>query len=70
MEYLTQLIGKIVVDTTGERFGKPAEVVVTPGEPFPLVAAYQVKTKDGALFVPWDRLDVGADSREFSLRRS
>ncbi len=70
MEYLTQLIGKTVVDTAGERFGKLAEVVVTPGEPVPLVAAYQVKTEDGALFVPWDGLDVHADSREFSLRRS
>ena len=69
MEYLTQLIGKTVLDTDGERFGKLAEVVVSPAEPLPSVAAYQVKTEDGALFVPWDALNVGTDSREFRLRR-
>ena len=69
MEYLTQLIGKTVVDREGERFGKLAEVVVTPNEPLPLVAAYQVKTEDGALFIPWDGLDVKADAREFALSR-
>ena len=70
MEYLTQLIGKTVVDTLGERFGKLAEVVVTPSEPVPLVAAFQVKTEDGALFVPWDALDVQGDGRQFILRRT
>ena len=69
MEYLTQLIGKTVLDTDGERFGKLAEVVVSPTEPLPFVAAYQVKTEDGALFIPWDALNVGTDSREFRLRR-
>ena len=69
MEYLTQLVGKTVLDTDGERFGKLAEVVVSPTEPLPCVAAYQVKTEDGALFIPWDALNVGTDSREFRLRR-
>ena len=69
MEYLTQLIGKTVDDAGGERFGKLAEVVVTPADPLPLVAAYQVKTEDGALFVPWDALDLPPDAREFALNR-
>lgn len=69
MEYLTQLIGKTVLDAEGERFGKLAEVVVSPDEALPLVAAYQVKTEDGALFVPWDALTLRADAREFSLSR-
>jgi magnesium transporter len=69
MEYLTQLIGKTVIDTAGERFGKLAEVVVAPAEPLPLVAAYQVRTEDGAVFVPWDALRVGHDMREFELTR-
>ena len=69
MEYLTQLIGKTVLDTDGERFGKLAEVVVSPAEPVPSVAAYQEKTEDGALDIPWDSLNVGTDSREFRLRR-
>ena len=69
MEYLTQLIGKTVDDTQGERFGKLAEVVVSPGEPLPLIAAYQVKTEDGAFFVPWDGLALDKDAREFRLSR-
>lgn len=69
MEYLTQLIGKTVVDESGERFGKVSEVVVSPGEPLPLVAAYQVKTEDGALFVPWDALAISHEAHEFPLRR-
>ena len=69
MEYLTQLIGKTVLDEKGERFGKLAEVVVTPAEPLPVVAAYQVRTEDGAVFVPADALDVKHDAREFALKR-
>ena len=69
MEYLTQLIGRTVDDIGGERFGRLTEVVVTPGEPLPLVAAYQVKTEDGAFFVPWDGLAVGSDGRDFRLSR-
>lgn len=69
MEYVTQLIGKAVLDQDGERFGRLAEIVVTPAEPLPLVAAYQVKTEDGAAFVPWDALEVRHDAREFSLNR-
>ncbi len=69
MKYLTQLLGKTVTDTQGERVGKVAEVVVAPSDPLPLVAAYQVKTEDGALFVPWDALQVRPDTREFALTR-
>lgn len=67
MEYLTQLIGKTVADVEGERFGKIAEVVVSPDDPLPMVAAYQVKTEDGAIFVPWDALAMPQDTREFVL---
>ncbi len=69
MKYLTQLLGRTVTDMGGERFGRVAEVVVAPAEPLPLVAAYQVKTEDGAVFVPWDALQMRPDSREFALAR-
>ncbi len=69
MKYLTQLLGKTVTDGSGERFGRVAEVVVAPADPLPLVAAYQVKTEDGAVFVPWDALLVQPDAREFALAR-
>lgn len=69
MEYLTHLIGKPVLDHKGERFGKLAEVVVSPSDPLPVVAAYQVRTEDGAVFVPEDALDIDGDAREYRLRR-
>jgi len=69
MEYLTQLIGKPVLDAQGERFGKLAEVIVSPGDPLPVVAAFQVRTEDGAVFVPADALPVDSDAREYHLNR-
>ena len=57
------------MDTDDERFGKLVEVVVAPGEPLPLIAAYQVKTEDGALFIPWDGLNLSSNGREFRLSR-
>jgi len=69
MKYLTQLLGRTVMDMDGEHFGKVAEVVVAPADPFPLVAAYQVKTEDGAMFLPWDALPLRADTRELALTR-
>jgi CBS domain-containing protein len=69
MEYLTQLIDKTVVDPDGERFGKLAEVIVSPADPLPVVAAYQIKTEDGAVFVPWNMLRIGHDARAFQLLR-
>lgn len=69
MEYLTHLIGKPVLDHKGERFGKLAEVVASPADPLPVVAAFQVKTEDGAVFVPADCLDIDGDGREYHLRR-
>ncbi len=69
MHYLTQLLGKTVADADGERFGKVIEVVVSPADPLPLVSAYQVKTEDGAVFVPWDALRPAEDARELTLAR-
>lgn len=69
MNYLTQLIGKKVVDETGETFGKLMEVVVTPGEPLPIVTAFQVKTANGAMFVPAEALDLPPGAKELPLNR-
>lgn len=69
MEYLTQLINKTVLDPSGDRFGKLAEVIVSPAEPLPVVSAYQIKTEDGAVFVPWDMVRIGPDAREATLVR-
>jgi magnesium transporter len=69
MNYLTQLIGKRVVDEAGEPFGKLVEVVVTPGDPLPVVAAFQVRTSDGAMFVPAEALDLPPGAKELPLNR-
>jgi len=69
MEYLTQLIDRPVLDPQGERFGKLAEVICSPSDPLPVVSAYQIKTEDGAVFVPASMVKVGSDMREFELLR-
>jgi len=69
MEYLTHLIGKRVLSQSGEPFGKLIEVIVTPGEPLSVVAAFQVKTGDGAMFIPAEALDLARGARELPLNR-
>ena len=69
MEYLTQILGKIVLDQNGERFGKIAEAIVSPCEPLPIISALQVRTEDGAMFVPADMLEAVSGGREFRLSR-
>jgi len=69
MEFLTQLIDRPVLDSKGERFGKLAEVIVSPADPLPVVSAYQIKTEDGAVFVPAAMLRTGTEMREFELVR-
>jgi len=69
MEFLTQLIDRPVLDPQGERFGKLAEVIVSPAEPLPVVSAYQIKTEDGAVFIPAAMLKTGTEMREFELVR-
>jgi magnesium transporter len=68
MEYLSQLLGKPILDLDGERIGLITEAVVTPSEPVPLVAAFHVRTEDGALFLPYSSLVIDAESRHFLLR--
>jgi magnesium transporter len=68
MEYLSQLIGKPILDFEGERIATVSEAVVSPSKPVPIVAAFHVKTEDGALFLPFSSLEAGSDHRSFRLR--
>ncbi len=68
MEYLSQLLGKPILDLDNERIGTITEAVVTPSQPVPIVAAFHVKTEDGALFLPYATLEPSVDRRSFRLR--
>ena len=57
-----------MVDPSGERFGKIAEVVASPSEPFPICSAFQVRTDDGAMFIPTSSIDFSNDGKMFALR--
>jgi len=68
MKHLTKLIGCNVLHVDGERLGKVNEVVVTPAEPLPILSAFQVKTDDGAVFLPVSYLDISHDFKETRLK--
>jgi len=68
MEYLSQLLGKPILDPDGERIGTISEAVVTPSQPVPLVSAFHVKTEDGALFIPYSVLKADPEHRHFALQ--
>ena len=44
------------------------ELVVTPGDTLPTVSAYQIKTEDGAVFIPASSIDIGFESRDLTLK--
>jgi CBS domain-containing protein len=67
VDYLSQIIGKPVLDEHGETFGTVAELVVTPDGPLPYVSAFQIKTGDGALFMPSGSIAAAADGKGFVL---
>ena len=68
MEYVSQLVGKPVLDVEGEQFGTVTEVVIRPHQPVPIAAAFQVKTEDGALFLPYSALQIDVEHHAFRLR--
>ncbi len=70
VEYLSQLISRPVVNAAGELLGRISEVIVSPAEPYPIVAAIQVRTEDGALFLPYSELSMDSSDRSFKLRDS
>lgn len=69
MEYLSQMLAKPVLDESGERIATVTEVIISPHEPLPLVVALQVKTEDGALFLPYSALEMAPDHKAYSLTR-
>jgi magnesium transporter len=68
VEYLSQLISRPVLDAQGEQLGRISEMIAGASEPYPLVRAVQVRTEDGALFLPYTELTPKNDGRAFQLR--
>src|SRR5690348_17053041 len=66
MEYLSQILGRPVLDGDGERAGSVSDVIVTANDPLPLAAAFQVRTEDGFFFLPYDALHA-ADGRAYRV---
>lgn len=67
MEYLSQMLGKPVLDQRGERIATVSEVIISPHDPLPLVSAFQVKTEDGSFFLPYSALTPSEDHKEYLL---
>ena len=58
-----------MVSQDGEPLGRVSEVVVSPDEPYPLVRALQVRTEDGALFLPAEDISAIEDGKTLRLDR-
>lgn len=65
MQFLTQVLGRTVFDSRGERVGKVRDVIVSPAEPLPLVSALAVENGREEMVVPWPQVREGVD--RFSL---
>ncbi len=57
MLYLSQAIGRPVLDGTGEPLGKVADLIVSLGERYPPVTGIVVATDRRRIFLPWSGLD-------------
>ncbi len=58
MLFLSQVIGKPVLDRTGEPFGKVRDLIVALGERYPPVTGLVVRVAGGReIFLPWSDVD-------------
>ncbi|CAN5802178.1 CBS domain-containing protein [soil metagenome] len=53
MLYLSQAIGRPVLDRQGERLGKVADLIVALGDPYPPVTGLVMSTGRRRIFLPW-----------------
>jgi magnesium transporter len=64
MLYLSQAIGRAVLDRDGESIGKVADLIVAVGDRYPPVTGLVVETDRRQIFVPWSSVasfdDTGA----------
>jgi len=53
MQFLTQILGRMVFDSASEPVGRISDVIVRPSDPLPIVIAIAVSSKQGDKFIPW-----------------
>ena len=56
MLYLSQAIGRPVLDAKGEPLGKVADLIVAVGDRYPPVTGLVVATDRRRIFMPWSHV--------------
>jgi magnesium transporter len=69
MLYLSQLIGRPVVDQAGDAIGKVADLIVAVGEQYPPVTGLVLATNGRHVFLPWSSVE-SIDASGARLRTS
>jgi CBS domain-containing protein len=62
MLYLSQAIGRPVLDGNGEAIGKVADLIVALGDRYPPVTGLVAKTDRREIFLPWSSVDALTES--------
>ena len=68
MLYLSQAIGRPVLDATGEPIGKVADLIVAVGDRYPPVTGLVVATDRRRIFLPWSQVAQFDASRRPAAR--
>jgi len=58
MLYLSEAIGRPVLDRVGEPIGKVADLIVAVGDRYPPVTGLVVETDRRRIFVPWTSVEA------------
>jgi len=70
MQFLTQVLGRMVYDSIGEPVGKVRDLIVTPSDPLPLVSAIVVVNGHGEILIPWRQIREEVDRFSLPIRRN
>lgn len=56
--FVSEVMGKPVLDRTGEEMGRLKDIIVGAGEPFPAVTALLLSAGRQSCIVPWDQINL------------
>lgn len=56
--FVSEVLGKPVLDQAGEEIGRLKDIVVGPGEPFPPVQALVISRRRHLVLLPWDTINL------------